>query len=253
MKSGMTALALLGAATAANAADYHFKLTGTLTEMTHPGYPEWEEEYGFEPPLQIFEVGDKVTFSARVNSDQVVDFGNGSKVAYFYASSPGRIFDLSLGVYAWDPANEYLDGDPVITGIEDLSGTLPHLAGPSVLFKDGKILGFAGWLIPAWSVVPLMELGSGYMTGTYDPYGDGPAWQLRDPETMYVTSSFNVTADPGLYGNRYIGASFNGVWDFDGSSAGIPEPASWALMIAGFGLMGGAIRRRRAVAGAETG
>lgn len=31
-------------------------------------------------------------------------------------------------------------------------------------------------------------------------------------------------------------------------AAGIPEPASWTLLIAGFGLVGGALRRRRAVA-----
>jgi len=34
----------------------------------------------------------------------------------------------------------------------------------------------------------------------------------------------------------------------DNVSAGIPEPASWALMIAGFGLAGAALRRRRAIA-----
>jgi PEP-CTERM motif len=28
------------------------------------------------------------------------------------------------------------------------------------------------------------------------------------------------------------------------ASVGVPEPASWALMIAGFGLVGGAMRRR---------
>jgi hypothetical protein len=31
-------------------------------------------------------------------------------------------------------------------------------------------------------------------------------------------------------------------------TAGVPEPAAWALMIAGFGLLGGAVRRRRALA-----
>lgn len=31
------------------------------------------------------------------------------------------------------------------------------------------------------------------------------------------------------------------------SDAGVPEPASWALMIGGFGLAGAALRRRRAV------
>jgi hypothetical protein len=30
--------------------------------------------------------------------------------------------------------------------------------------------------------------------------------------------------------------------------AGVPEPASWALMIGGFGLAGASLRRRRAIA-----
>jgi hypothetical protein len=31
------------------------------------------------------------------------------------------------------------------------------------------------------------------------------------------------------------------------SAAAVPEPASWALMISGFGLVGGAMRRTRAM------
>jgi hypothetical protein len=31
---------------------------------------------------------------------------------------------------------------------------------------------------------------------------------------------------------------------FDQTPAAVPEPASWAMMICGFGLMGGAVRRR---------
>ncbi len=34
---------------------------------------------------------------------------------------------------------------------------------------------------------------------------------------------------------------------FDSLRGGVPEPASWALMIAGFGLVGGAMRRRQSV------
>jgi hypothetical protein len=38
----------------------------------------------------------------------------------------------------------------------------------------------------------------------------------------------------------------------DGVSAGVPEPASWALMILGFGAAGAALRRRRAQPGLAT-
>ena len=46
-----------------------------------------------------------------------------------------------------------------------------------------------------------------------------------------------VTADSGLF--TPFGESFE---------AGVPEPASWALLIAGFGLVGGMARRRRRLA-----
>ncbi|THD64539.1 MAG: PEP-CTERM sorting domain-containing protein [Phenylobacterium sp.] len=32
----------------------------------------------------------------------------------------------------------------------------------------------------------------------------------------------------------------------DAQAGGVPEPSAWALMIAGFGLTGAALRRRRA-------
>ena len=46
---------------------------------------------------------------------------------------------------------------------------------------------------------------------------------------------------------QYAGMwQFVGEVTFDGSvTAGVPEPASWALMIAGFGMVGGALRSRR--------
>lgn len=50
-----------------------------------------------------------------------------------------------------------------------------------------------------------------------------------------------------------LGGQLNTGWDnirIVGYEAAIPEPASWALMIAGFGLVGGALRRRRGFASA---
>ena len=39
------------------------------------------------------------------------------------------------------------------------------------------------------------------------------------------------------------GGSFGGQLDF--TVAAVPEPATWSLMIGGFGLLGAAMRRRR--------
>ncbi len=40
------------------------------------------------------------------------------------------------------------------------------------------------------------------------------------------------------------GATFSAITEADGA---VPEPASWALMVAGFGLAGAAMRRQRAI------
>jgi hypothetical protein len=51
-----------------------------------------------------------------------------------------------------------------------------------------------------------------------------------------------VTGGQGLYGVRSNGEAFVAY------DAAVPEPAAWALMIAGFGLAGSALRRRTAAA-----
>jgi hypothetical protein len=53
-------------------------------------------------------------------------------------------------------------------------------------------------------------------------------------------SNYTTFAGPG-----YATAFMDPIVSF---SAGVPEPASWAMMIAGFGLVGAAARRRRTVA-----
>jgi hypothetical protein len=37
-------------------------------------------------------------------------------------------------------------------------------------------------------------------------------------------------------------------WLVRGAGNGVPEPAAWAMMLAGFGLVGSAMRRRQKVA-----
>jgi PEP-CTERM motif len=50
--------------------------------------------------------------------------------------------------------------------------------------------------------------------------------------------------DPGPYAGLDVGATFD--WVNDPTGGGVPEPASWALMIGGFGMAGATLRRRRA-------
>lgn len=241
MKRLTIIIAFLCATTPANAVDYNFSLTGTITSQTHPGYPEMIDNINFFPPVYDIQIGDTVTFKGRISSNYIVDFGDGYQVAYFYAAPDSATFDLNLLGYSWIPKHERYDGETWLTGIDDFSQTLPHMAAPSLLFKDGKVVGFAGELVPVSSPIPILNLGSSYMTGSYDA---DTGWKTTPVGSISLSANFQVLADPGLYENAYVGPSFGGVWNFAQSEVGIPEPATWALMIAGFGLVGGAMRRR---------
>lgn len=54
----------------------------------------------------------------------------------------------------------------------------------------------------------------------------------------FTTNQFRLSA---IDGDQYYAIS-----GFQAFTAGVPEPATWALMILGFGAIGGAMRRRRA-------
>jgi hypothetical protein len=77
-----------------------------------------------------------------------------------------------------------------------------------------------------------------------------------------LTGLLNITVNGGTFnsgilglndGNRRCGASCYGLdvtanFEWQNDPTGVPEPASWALMIGGFGMAGTMLRRRKAVA-----
>ena len=58
---------------------------------------------------------------------------------------------------------------------------------------------------------------------------------------LYFVNVFFTGAAPTSFTGKWI-TTFTG-----GGGPGVPEPASWALMISGFGLAGAALRRRRSL------
>lgn len=62
----------------------------------------------------------------------------------------------------------------------------------------------------------------------------------------------SIYVNGGLYNraNQQLSVSATFDWDRDATAvpAGVPEPATWALMIGGFGLAGATLRRRRSLA-----
>ena len=144
---------------------------------------------------------------------------------------------------------------------------------------DGRYAGFWGVAydaVPSISAYPIIEgfrsggvdmfRGWDNSTGTWIDMGVAShGWNTLNIQLLTVSDQFRYTVNGGLAlltsaeGSKTInsailqvyntteGVSYKAHWDNLVGGA-VPEPATWAMMIAGFGLAGVALRRRRAVA-----
>lgn len=127
-------------------------------------------------------------------------------------------------------------------GIWDSSNNL--VASTTVLGTDSLVGHFR------WGSIGPVTLGPGRYTIGGEFLGDGT---FNSFATGIVThSAFTYGSDRQIIGSglnlptRSIGAyGSNGILEVSFSTAAVPEPASWALMISGFGMAGAMIRRRR--------
>ncbi|WP_293901116.1 PEPxxWA-CTERM sorting domain-containing protein [Phenylobacterium sp.] len=75
-----------------------------------------------------------------------------------------------------------------------------------------------------------------------------------DGSTLFVSRTTGITAYDAdfrelyRYSNRYGTIDALALWSGLASTDAVPEPASWTIMLAGFGIVGVAIRRRRVAA-----
>jgi hypothetical protein len=103
-------------------------------------------------------------------------------------------------------------------------------------------------------------------TPSFTPFGSGPetrftnltdgvAWLVSysGKTVTFTAPDMAAKLDPGdlFFVNVWFTGpidtsrmSFAGLWD-DAKVGGVPEPASWALMVGGFGLLGTSMRRQR--------
>jgi hypothetical protein len=114
-----------------------------------------------------------------------------------------------------------------------------------------------GWQTAGPDSLFYLNLRSGPTTGVYTENGSQVnrtigGWQSYFSSNAYVTG-LSFGAGSG-FGSQYVGFVDNvnvGIGgdtykiNFEAASAAVPEPASWALMLGGFGLAGASIRRRR--------
>lgn len=138
--------------------------------------------------------------------------------------------DPSINDPVDDGINRYLlAGEGFLPGTNGDSDTIYNL---TLQFDDGAVL--TGSYTPTTNTFlggsPVTVGGTTYSLVEF-------SWRrfLGDAVQAYEPT-------PGGDGNDYIGNI-----RFDTAAAVVPEPASWAMMIGGFGAVGGAMRRRTKV------
>ncbi|QMW22749.1 PEPxxWA-CTERM sorting domain-containing protein [Sandaracinobacteroides saxicola] len=158
----------------------------------------------------------------------------------------GTLID-SVGGNGSTPGSWYSNGSYSVTfsfaNYAALHGALPTHAGivwTDLGFSDGECCGsFAGVGPVRFSAVDGLGNALGTLSATV---GDGVA------NGTTAEDRFFGVINPGGIGSITITMPFSTDWEVDHLQYGsmVPEPATWAMLIAGFGLVGGTLRRRRA-------
>ena len=171
-------------------------------------------------------------FTAMVTGEFTVDATTGILESYQFDTSTA-VFDFGGGsaFFSGAPFPGPIPGGSIETATGCYSGFC--LFGPPVAYADSASVhvGYAD-LEPQAGYLP------DYVIHTLDLDFSGP---LTAPGTIdLLTDSSEYNGFNGF--RRYVTSGYaTGV--LEGS---VPEPATWALVIGGFGLAGAALRRRRA-------
>jgi len=162
-----------------------------------------------------------------------------SAAAFLFAPpAQATLLDFTLtGPYS---ASWQLDSDPVPDDFDSASFTLWDVEGD---FPDAvlDVVDLQFWTASALGGLSIIDFYGGItladMTG-------GQLWSGTTDAPTFVTGTYDL--------EDFAGAAYTLVIaEAGGPAPDVPEPASWAMMIAGFGLAGAALRgaRRRVPVG----
>lgn len=180
------------------------------------------------------------------------------------AYEEGRLVEKTFDYYAQDTAgNVWYFGEDVTNYVYDADGNLIETNGDST-WRAGVNSALPGFIMPAD-----LTIGFNYFQefAPFDEALDEGTTFATDLtfETIFGTATnvMQVLETSALFparGFKYYAPGIGLIREEEGIDAGfgnpslivnlvglgsVPEPSSWALLIAGFGLIGGALRRRR--------
>lgn len=157
------------------------------------------------------------------------------------AISPNNPLGSVVGQGAYGlGANGSFDGNPVYIGLDSGFG-YAQLLGTAAYNQIGFFFNYA----PGSGddpVISTLDI-AGNVSSSFNLATDAP---ISTPNGLNAFRFRGIAEDTAtIYGLRFAGSYILATGTADGSVGGIPEPASWALMIGGFGMAGVTLRYRR--------
>ena len=134
--------------------------------------------------------------------------------------------------------------DTFKVGASSFAETNQGTWGPTLMFSSIQLAGLVNnWLFTSDQGAQNKGIGTAEF-GIFVPsqFGNGGLWNTR---VLYLGFDDQINNVDDNHDDFIVRVSVDG---FD--PAGIPEPSSWAMLIAGFGLVGAARRHRRTVVAA---
>jgi len=170
-----------------------------------------------------------------VDLDGTTDNGATMTTKSAYAFNAGDVVTLSIwlsGNQRGGAADEFSFGFNITSGTTDFLGVTE-----SGVFGPGTVV--------------IGDIGTGLFLGSGRPNGTLGLVGADEPFTNYTISftagtSGTLTAFVATDSADDIGPILDN-FELDIGAPGVPEPASWAMMIAGFALAGAALRSRKAL------
>ena len=147
-----------------------------------------------------------------------------------------------------DSSTMTIDGPTTVADVTTIGFTEAQLSSPT--FMENVV--FTNTLAGLYSITlttssPAVDFTSAVLSGLGGPYnlieidddGTNEFWRLANPVNL-AASQYNLTINGNNSGAGSLGGSIT-----ISQAAAVPEPATWAMMLIGFGAVGFAMRRRQ--------